>query len=138
MPTGSAFPLQPSGQLLIILVQVFFGCPHRVPHPVVWDDLCAKISSLYSDASEPVAGPSYRNQCAIDYASITALSTEFIMIATAYDIVNIYEETGSQSIVYGPPSPQNLSDKELQLIRVLPYRLLVSNMAPWESVPRYQ
>lgn len=123
MPTGIVFPLQPSGQWLITLVQVFFGCPHRFPPVAEWQRLCVDIPSLYSRTSEQMVGPLFLKSCAIGAAALTALSAEFAMIATAYDIVNIYEEDDgtSSKIVCDSPSTQNLSDQGLQLMGMLLY-----------------
>ena len=89
---------------LITLVQVFFGCPHRFPQFALWDDLSFGIPSLYAQTTEPVERPLYLKSCAIDSAAMIALSTEFITVAAAYDIVNIYEGGTGSDIVSGLPN----------------------------------
>lgn len=105
------------------MVQVFFGCPHRFPLVIAeWERLCVDIPSLYSN-SDKMVGPMFLKSCTIGGAAMTALSAEFAMIATAYDIVNIYEgnDGTSSKIVCDPPSTPNLSDQDLQLMGMLLY-----------------
>lgn len=89
---------------------MFFGCPHRFSQFALWEDLRVRIPSLYFQTSEPVERPLFLKACTIDSAAMVALSTEFIAIATAYDIINIYEgnDVAGSEIVSGPLSIQNI------------------------------